>query len=73
MKAHNDGFMERTDPESDDYAEKLEAILDYAEDADDFDDSFVLSLKERLENGGMLSAKQKGAIDNIIHKFKLGE
>jgi hypothetical protein len=50
---------------------KLDAILEWAEDHEDFDSSFVESLQNQWEKRGFLSTKQIFAIDNIIERFNI--
>lgn len=51
---------------------KIKLIRDWIENGDapeDWDDSFIESLAEQLEERGFLSDKQEAALDNIITKW----
>lgn len=67
MNVDSEGFMEKR--ESQEYIDKLDAIMAWAEDQSDFDDSFILDLQERVENGSTLTAAQRNAVDNILARF----
>lgn len=51
--------------------EKIEAILEWAEDHDFFDIEFVETMGEKLEEYGELTDRQESALDNIIEKFRI--
>lgn len=51
--------------------EKLELILDWADDNPDFDTAFVEELYDCHEHRGHLTDRQEEALDNIIEKFKI--
>lgn len=52
-------------------AEKIDAILDWAEEHPEFDTDFVESLASQLEDKGELSENQEDALDNIIEKWHI--
>jgi len=49
--------------------DKIDGILDWADDKSDFDEDFVLSVQERFEKRGSITEGQDEALDNIIVKF----
>jgi len=50
---------------------KIEMILEWAEEHPEFDTSFVESLKSWYDRGVELSERQEEALDNIIEKFDI--
>ena len=65
----NQKLLEYTQYERQSIFSKANQILLWAESNDFFDTSFVSSIKQRCEMTGVLSEKQKQALDNIIVKF----
>lgn len=59
--------QERDDLEE--YREKCEAIIDWAEDRDDFDTDFVVSVMDQIDERDFITEAQKQGIDNIINRF----
>ena len=55
------------------YTEKemIEAVLEWSENQDNFDDHFIVSLAKQLERTGSLSEKQALALSNIIENFNI--
>ena len=53
--------------------DKIEMVFEWANDRSDFDQEFVESLYEQLEDRGTLSDKQEEALDNIIEKWGMDE
>lgn len=52
------------------YQDKIDSIMSWAEERDDFDTSFVERMSGILrESGRLLTEAQKAAIDNIIERF----
>ena len=51
--------------------DKIQLILDWAEDHSRFDPTFVESLAERLETEGSLTERQIESLDQIIEKFRI--
>lgn len=51
--------------------ELVGAVLDWAEENENFDTTFVESLAEHLESRGDLSEKQRTALENIIISCKI--
>lgn len=50
---------------------KIECVLDWADNNPSFDKKFVLSLLRRLDNHQELTYAQLNALNNIINKFKI--
>lgn len=50
---------------------KINKVLHWAKNNPDFDDTFILSLKERCTKNGMLTDKQKKALESIMEKWKI--
>jgi hypothetical protein len=53
------------------YGEKLERIMNWAEDNPDFNTKFIQSVYNQYEKHKTLSDKQKNSVDNIIKKFEI--
>jgi len=51
--------------------DKIDAILDWANENYWFDTGFVDSLSEQLERKGRLTDNQESALDNLIEKFDI--
>lgn len=51
--------------------EKIEMVLEWAEDHPKFDTSFVESLREALEQYDELTPSQSHALNNIIERFRI--
>lgn len=54
--------------------DKINAVLRWseeAEEAEDFDASFVESLQTGLEKYGRLTERQEDALDNIIERWRI--
>lgn len=59
---------EETDEE---YLDICERIVEWALEHPEFDDSFVLRMKEIIEDGTPLTDPQKDGLDNIISGFNI--
>lgn len=59
--------------EDSEYLDKLSQILVWANEHDEFNPDFVVSLSDQVGAGKRLSDRQKEAIDNIIVKFRINE
>lgn len=57
--------------EKEEAEEKLEMVLNWAEDHPKFDTGFVESLQDALETYGRLTEAQGNALDNIIDRFRI--
>ena len=53
------------------YSEKIDKILKWAQKQKRFDTTFVLSVKDFIENNDFISDSQMESIDNIIEKCKI--
>ena len=51
--------------------EKVDAVLDWAEDHEFFDPQFIESLASWLEDNDELTEKQEEALDRIIERFNI--
>lgn len=51
--------------------EKIELILNWAEDHPEFDSTFVEDVSETYEEKGVLTDRQSEALDNIIAEFHI--
>lgn len=65
------GFVEWTAELAEEYQDKCDAIITWASDRSDFDDSFVVDMGEKIADGEELTEAQAKAIDNIIDKFNI--
>lgn len=52
--------------------EKIDLVLDWADDHPEFDASFVESLEVYLDNRPELTQTQREALDNIIARWRIG-
>ncbi len=53
------------------YSEKIDKILKWAQKRKKFDTTFLLSVKDFIENEDFISDAQMQSIDNIIEKCKI--
>lgn len=67
----NRKFLNATSYELNSQFRKINIVLKWAETKNDFDTSFILSLRDSCRRNGKLSDKQKMALENIIEKFKI--
>lgn len=51
--------------------EMLDIVDEYAEEHDSFDNSFAVSLRDALSEYDHLTDGQRGALENIIYKFRM--
>ncbi len=51
--------------------ERIDLVLDHAEENPDFDITFIEGLKQQLQEWGKLSPKQIAALNSIIDKLGL--
>jgi len=54
------------------YQDKIDMILKWASTKPNFKTDFVVSIGKNIEQYGKITDKQKGAIDNVIAKWKIG-
>ena len=52
-------------------SEKIQAVLEWADENGWFDTDFIESLDNHLEGIGSLTDNQEQALDNIIDKFNI--
>ena len=50
----------------------ISLIEEYAEDHPDWDDPFIISFREALEEYDELTDGQRTACENIVRKYRLG-
>jgi len=55
-----------------DTIDRIDGVLDWAEEHPTFDTDFVESLKEQYNEKGELTMNQEQALDNIIERFDIG-
>ncbi|HBL35081.1 MAG TPA: hypothetical protein DDZ96_14915 [Porphyromonadaceae bacterium] len=67
----NEKLLNFTSYEANSIFAKINKILKWAENRDDFDTDFVESLKHNCQRKGTLTNNQKLALDKIIKKFKI--
>jgi len=60
-----------TESDNKEWYEKVQRVMEWAENYPDFDITFVMSLEQQIAKNFFLSQKQKNALDKIIHKFKV--
>lgn len=53
------------------YDQKIAAILEWAEDNEEFDTDFIESVQQKAAKFGGLTKGQQDAIDSIIEKFRI--
>lgn len=53
--------------------EKIEMVLEWAEDHPNFDTTFIESLQEALQQYDELTPAQSRGLDNIIYRFRIQE
>lgn len=51
--------------------EKIEMVLEWAEDHPNFDTTFIESLQEALQQYDELTPAQSKGLDNIIYRFRI--
>lgn len=51
--------------------EKIEMVLEWAEDHDSFNTDFIISLQDALGQYSELTSAQQQALDNIIDRFRI--
>lgn len=62
-----------THDDEDEYLEKIEKIMKYADMFKSFDSNFIDSVWEQFQANGFISDRQKSAIDKIYINFRIGE
>ena len=64
-------FEVKKTSQSDDTTDKINMILDWAEDHPTFDTEFVENIQSQFEDSGSISDAQDQALDNIIERWKI--
>lgn len=70
-KKINKKLLDFTSSESNSQLLRINLVLDWARDNNEFDKTFINSIKRSCERTGKLTVKQKIALDNIICKWKI--